>query len=142
MKYLDKSFSVGGATEAYEDGFERTFGKRQENKGKRWVYRKNEATGEVECIEVGADFTGAERRAQTGTEELTYGKAGVATDGTPIDSRRKHAEYMKRNNLTLADDFKGTWAKAEAERGAFFGGKDSTRRDAVGRAVYAPRKRK
>lgn len=39
-----------------------------------------------------------------------------ATDGTPIDSRTKHREYMKKNNLTTADDFKETWARAQKER--------------------------
>lgn len=33
-----------------------------------------------------------------------------ATDGTPIDSRTKHRNYMKANNLALADDFKSHWA--------------------------------
>lgn len=40
----------------------------------------------------------------------------VATDGTLINSRSKHREYMKRNGLTIADDYKGEWAKAERER--------------------------
>lgn len=39
-----------------------------------------------------------------------------ATDGSDISSRRKHREYMKRNNLTTTDDFKDTWAKAQQER--------------------------
>ena len=42
----------------------------------------------------------------------------VATDGTLIDTRSKHREYMKRNGLTIADDFKGEWAKAAREREA------------------------
>jgi hypothetical protein len=39
-----------------------------------------------------------------------------ATDGTPIDSRTKHREYMKRHNLTTVDDFKETWSKAQKQR--------------------------
>lgn len=42
----------------------------------------------------------------------------AATDGTPINSRTKHREYMKANGLTMADDFKQTWAKAQADREA------------------------
>lgn len=42
-----------------------------------------------------------------------------ATDGSDISSRRKHREYMKRNNLTTTDDFKDTWAKAQQEREAY-----------------------
>ena len=42
-----------------------------------------------------------------------------APDGTDISSRTKHREYMKANNLTVMDDFKGTWAKAQKEREAY-----------------------
>jgi len=40
----------------------------------------------------------------------------VAPDGTLINSRTKHREYMKRNGLTIADDYKGEWEKAAKER--------------------------
>lgn len=41
----------------------------------------------------------------------------VAPDGvTLLDTRSKHREYMKRNNLTIADDFKGEWKQAAKER--------------------------
>lgn len=40
----------------------------------------------------------------------------AASDGTLINTRTKHREYMKRNGLTIADDYKGEWAKAETER--------------------------
>jgi hypothetical protein len=39
-----------------------------------------------------------------------------ASDGTDISTRTKHREYMKANNLTIADDFKGTWGAAAKER--------------------------
>lgn len=39
-----------------------------------------------------------------------------ATDGEDISSRKKHREYMRRNGLTTADDFKETWARAKKER--------------------------
>lgn len=42
-----------------------------------------------------------------------------STDGTPIDSRSKHREYMKRKGLTTIDDYTQTWAKAEKERQAY-----------------------
>jgi hypothetical protein len=66
----------------------------------------------------------------------------AATDGTDIGSRAKHREYMKRHNLTTADDFKGTWARQEKERerirkeGVL---PDRTRRDDVGRALHKHR---
>jgi hypothetical protein len=107
-------------------------------------YRFNEETQQME--EVGADWTDAERRALTPTEELTYGGLGTSTDGTPINSRTKHREYMKRNNLTVADDYKGVWEKAAKEREAFYRGDSAEqRRDAredVGRAIYEARRRR
>lgn len=39
-----------------------------------------------------------------------------ATDGTDISSRVKWNQYMRENNLTLANDFKETWAGAAKHR--------------------------
>lgn len=39
-----------------------------------------------------------------------------ATDGTPIDSRTKHRQYMKDKGLTVMDDFKNTWKDAARDR--------------------------
>ena len=88
-------------------------------------------------VEVTDDFTGAERRAQTSTEALTYGGL-VATDGTMIDSRKKHREYMHRNGLALSDDYKQTWSKAEQGREKFFKGDHDhkERKQAIGRSIY------
>ena len=59
------------------------------------------------------------------------------------DKPASNAEYMKANNLALADDFKNTWAKAEQERKAFHSGqhKAPELREQIGRALYN-RKRK
>jgi hypothetical protein len=46
-----------------------------------------------------------------------------AQDGTDISSRSKQREYMKRNGLASPDDFKETWAKAEAKRDEYRQGK-------------------
>lgn len=46
-----------------------------------------------------------------------------AQDGTDISSRSKHRAYMKANNLTMADDYKESWAKAQAKRDAYRTGK-------------------
>lgn len=40
----------------------------------------------------------------------------AATDGTPIDSRTKHRQYMKNKGLAMASDFKETWKEAARER--------------------------
>jgi hypothetical protein len=49
-----------------------------------------------------------------------------ASDGTDISTRSKHQAYMKANNLTIADDYKETWAKARAEKDAYMTGKKGT----------------
>ena len=61
-----------------------------------------------------------------------------ATDGTDIGSRRKHREYMKKNNLAMADDYKGEWATAAKERAAIRSGEHDrkARKEAVERALY------
>jgi hypothetical protein len=49
-----------------------------------------------------------------------------APDGTIIDSRKKHRDYMRRTGLATADDFKGVWAKAKQEREAFYEGRSQS----------------
>lgn len=60
-----------------------------------------------------------------------------APDGTIIDSRKKHREYMKRTGLTTADDFKGVWDAAAKRREAVYTGQHDKRerREAVERAM-------
>lgn len=69
-----------------------------------------------------------------------------ATDGTPIDSRAKHREYMSRHGLTTIDDFKETWAKAAQRRAEVYtqGGTaqdHASRRAAIERALAAEERR-
>jgi len=69
----------------------------------------------------------------------------AATDGTPINSRTKHREYMKANGLTTADDFKNTWAESRKQRDAYFTGQSGSgavRREDVARAIAQLERRK
>lgn len=61
-----------------------------------------------------------------------------ATDGTPIDSRSKHREYMQRHGLATADDFRQSWAQAEKRRTDYrtTGRGGAVTRDDVGRAIH------
>lgn len=108
---------------------------------RRFIYRKNEA-GEIESFEVGQDWTDAPR--STGDLLKFQFDNLQATDGTDISSKTKHTRYMKQNGLTLADDFKGEWSKAAADRAAFLKGQqvDKSRREAIGRAEYELSKRR
>jgi hypothetical protein len=82
---------------------------------------------------VGADFTGAESRALTPTEELTYSNAR-ATDGTPINTKRRHREYLKQNGLAMAADYSPQYQEREAARRERH--EDKERREIVERAAH------
>jgi hypothetical protein len=60
-------------------------------------------------------------------------------DGTIIDSKKKHREYMKRHKLTTADDYAGVWRKKAEERAKLYtpgsGYDREARREAVARAL-------
>jgi hypothetical protein len=64
----------------------------------------------------------------------------VAPDGTDISSRTKHREYMKRNGLTTADDYKETWRKEgqlrELSRMGQLTERDKNLRQTIERELY------
>ena len=104
---------------------------------RKWVY----TIGGVplpEPIEVSSDWSSAPLRAQTATEELTYGGMR-ATDGTPINSRKKHRDYCRQVGGTVISDYKEFWAKKAAERESMQPGGThdrKARREAIARAVH------
>jgi hypothetical protein len=65
-------------------------------------------------------------------------------DGTVVNSRRQHQEYMRSRGLAIAADFKGAWAKQAEEREKVRTGQHDTkaRREAIGRATYELEKRR
>lgn len=65
-----------------------------------------------------------------------------ATDGTDISSRSKHRAYMKANNLTTADDFTDSWAKAKEKREKLFTQGGTFTRNDIERAMYQLQSRK
>ena len=99
-------------------------------------------TESKQMVEVGADWSDTPRRAPVATEELTYGGM-AATDGTLINTRKRHREYMKRNNLALAHEASGIWAQQAKEREQIQRGTHDSaeRREAIGRALYERSKR-
>jgi len=58
------------------------------------------------------------------------------SDGVDISSRAKHKEYMKRTGLTTMDDYKETWAKAQAKREEYRVKGGSVSREDVARAIH------
>jgi hypothetical protein len=77
------------------------------------------------------------------SDRLYSGTPFKGHDGTIIDSRQKHREYMRRHGLTTMDDFTNTWERKRAEREAFYtpgaGHDREARREAVARALEKAR---
>lgn len=107
---------------------------------RRYVYKLNPETNEVECFEVGADFESTRPRAHNFTDAFMDGDR--ATDGTDIGSRAKRRAYMKANNLADTSDYRETWARAAKEREAAQSGRHDTqaRREAIARALHTQRR--
>lgn len=97
-----------------------------------------------EVVEISPDWTDAERRAPVVTEELVYGNAGTATDGTPLNSRSKHREYMKQNGLAMASDYAQQWEKASKQHDDFYAGRHEHKglREAIGRTLEQQRRKR
>lgn len=135
-------------TEAYAENHERIFGKPQQRRGGRSVYRpghpKANERGFVHVDDLGDEPAAtSDQRVPVLTDRYMEGVRAV--DGTDIGSRTKRREYMKVKNLADADDFKGEWKKAAAERakvheaaksGKAQGVDRKARREAIARAVY------
>ncbi len=96
-------------TKEYDENHDRIFGTVRNKERGRFVYRD----GQV--VNVDEDWSDAETRAATPTEELIYGGA-QATDGVAINSRKRHREYLKQNGLAMAGDFSPAYQEREAGR--------------------------
>lgn len=60
-----------------------------------------------------------------------------ATDGADISSRTKHRQYKKATGYEDFDDYKGEFARREAERNAYRSGAQGTvTREAIERAIH------
>lgn len=91
-----------------------------------------------EMIEVTPDFVPSPRESAKNRGALWNDRHydGVqATDGTDISTRKKHRDYMKRNNLATVDDFSQTWAKSRKEREQFYTQGGSIKRSDIERAM-------
>lgn len=109
---------------------------------RRWLYT---AGGRplAEPVEITEDWKDESMQGGHASEEEVYGHT-TATDGTDLSTRRRHREYMKRNGLTTADDFKETWRKADIDRATFYttGGDSKERRETIARTYHQLESRK
>lgn len=99
-------------------------------------YRWN--TEEKRLEEIGVESPDAKVHFLTdaGYENLQY------MDGTDISTRKKYYQFMKDRKLTHMNDFKESWAKAEARRESVRtdGGDHEKRRRAIRAALEQPQK--
>lgn len=123
-----QSITTQAQTKEFDAGYERIFGKERKPCRGRFVVRDGQT------VDVAEDWTDAEARAQTVTEELAYGNLGKTTDGVDVSSRKKHREYLKSTGLALAGDFSQEYQQKEAARRERH--EDKERREIVERNVY------
>ena len=125
---------TGDLTPEYEAGHERTFGEPDPKfpRGRRFKWDP----WQKKLVPVG--FVEEKKAIHASIVTDRHYENTCATDGTDIGSRRKHRDYMRRNNLTTVDDFKETWSTAAREREAIRNGEHDRkeRREAIGRALY------
>lgn len=108
---------------------------------RRYLYRLNEETGQIEAKEVSVEFE-VEPRLQVISDSHYEGLR--STDGVDLSTRKRHRAYMRATGTTLASDFKDEWAKAAERRAALRKGEfpDSSRREDLARALYETRARR
>lgn len=110
---------------------------------KRWVYTEG-GRPLPQPVEVTQDWSNPGSGASLKSEAEVYGNLTPATDGTDISTRTRHQQYMKRNNLTVAEDFTQHWEKAAKEREKVFNGQvdRAERRETIGRALHEARRKR
>ena len=89
----------------------------------------------LQLEEMGADV---ERPVRVELQTGGHYEGLRATDGTPIDTARRHREYLKATGLALDSDFTRTRVEAVASRTAE---QRRERRETLGRVTHALEKR-
>jgi len=75
-------------------------------------YRYDEALRAVVEVGVVRDTPAPRVHIQTGA----HYEGLRATDGTPVDTAKRHRQYMKDHNVALFSDYEQTFARAQDER--------------------------
>ena len=101
----------------------------------RWVYRTG-SDGQVQAVPILSDDELVLRLHAPVIGDSHY-EGLTGPQGEDVSTRTKHREFLKSSGLAMADDFKGEWATAEAQRQRFReGASDRERRTQVDRAFY------
>jgi hypothetical protein len=124
----------------YEDGFDRTFGKRDPIRG-RWIYLADGTSVRAEDYAppaeeaVNAPIMAGRFYENTAATTCDEQSRVLKVD---IGTRQRHREFMRQRGLTTADDYTKTWEQAAKERKQFFtdGGDRKERKEQIGRIAY------
>lgn len=119
-------------TKAFDEGYERTFGKRKVERGRFvWDERQQKLVRADQHVP-------PERALDAPVLVDRFYEGARATDGTDIGSRRRHREYMRVHGLAHESDFRECGAKAREERARFARGEQSDKPyiEAVERSIY------
>jgi hypothetical protein len=124
----------------YEDGFDRTFGKRDPVRG-RWIYLPDGTSVRAEDYSppaeeaVNAPIMAGRFYENTAATTCDEQSRVLKVD---IGTRQRHREFMRQRGLTTADDYTKTWEQAAKERKQFFqdGGDRKERKEQIGRIAY------
>ena len=87
----------------------------------------------LELIEVSSDYVGTRG---VSTDSILWNDRNYQDMGDPrFTSREQHREFMKRNGLTTADDYKGQWEKDGRRRELALQGHDPSRKQDIAEAI-------
>jgi len=94
-----------------------------------------------ELVEIGQCYNPTPRSdPRSGDAVLWNDRAYQDMNDPRFASRKQHREYMKRNNLSTIDDYKGEWARAAEKRAQYLTkGVDTDRRADIIRALERKR---
>jgi hypothetical protein len=115
-------------TEAFDEGYERVFGKDRVVQPGRWIFdAQGHAIPESE-------YRAPERAIDAPILAGRFYENTCATDGSDIGSRTKHRAYMKERGLASADDFSPGYYERVRKQAQAQHRKD--RRETIARRLY------
>lgn len=115
-------------SDAFRDGYERTFGDRKPQRG-RWVW--DAAQGKLVNA---SEYVAPSRAVDAPILSGRFYENVCATDGADIGSRSKRNEYMRARGLADASDYSPGWY--ENRRGEQKRDANRQRRETLERAAY------
>lgn len=115
-------------TKEFAEGHERVFGNKRAQRGK-WIW-----DAEQEKLVPADEYRPPERALDAPIMSGRFYENQAMTDGTPVGSRRRYAQWLKDHDATHASDYSdGFRARLHKERERT---QEKEIRETVGRTVY------